>query len=238
MNPQVRWRPLIFSFFLVAGVYTLWRVDLPADRAAKLDSLAIILITGVYAIFTFEILIENRSMARAAKESTRIMEQSLRFSLAPSLIFSTVVTKDPSLKHIAKCKPFDNDDQRRALRELVGAGEQVELVYAVIRNIGRGSATKLSIAATFRIKDTANPNATYSLDKRALLQSLDPESAVALCIYISKVPTPDDRVDLVRADMSSSDSYRDAISEVPVSRVIGPEDNEVQRDESCVLRVG
>lgn len=231
------WRPLLLVVGLGVCLYAIWRIQLPEPEMSKLSSLVIILITGVYAIFTFEILLANRAMAETSNRSARIMEQSLQFSLAPNLVFFTTVTKDPSLTSIPKCRVLDNDDHRRALRELATGSGQMEFVYGVVRNIGRGSATKLAFAANYKIKDTANPNATYSVERRGNVQSLDPESAVAFCIYIAKVPTPDDHVEFIRAEFSTSDSYRDASSEPKVTRVFKPEDNEVMKDEECLLRV-
>lgn len=176
-------------------------------------------------------------MARAATESARLMEQSLRFSFAPNLLFLTVNTKDPTLAERPGCSPVQNDDYERALREHRSGGQQKEYVFAVVRNVGRGTATKISVQATYDIRESENPNNAYTLSKQCSVQLLEPNNAIALFIFVAKIPTTDDRVGLVSASVRASDFYKDALSEAETEYAVSPGTHTVESEPDCILPV-
>jgi hypothetical protein len=182
-------------------------------------------------------LLQNQAMAKAAVNSSVLMERSLRFSHTPNLLFQTINTKDPTFPtRKESLTTVDNDDYKRALSEF-SAGQQKEFVFAVVENKGQGAATNLTIDVVYNITDSSNPNRNTSVTKQASPQILEPGKAVALCIFISKVPTADDRVALVSAHLTTSDFYRDAIGESAQQINIDVSKHHVETEQGCVVRV-
>lgn len=94
-----------------------------SDDVTLLVTFVICVVTAVYSLLTFEILIENQTMARAAKESAALMEKSLRFPSSAHLSFRTIGTKSVEIaKLLAGVSPHRNADFSRAL-EIVQGGE-------------------------------------------------------------------------------------------------------------------
>jgi len=231
-------RLALVALLLVVALVYVWRTKVDPSRVGLFVTAVIGAVTTIYALFTYEMLLQNQAMAKAAVESTTVMERSLRFSHTPLLLYRTVNTKDPTFSgRAASLTPIDNDDYKRARAEYAGGGEQKEFVFAVVRNKGQGAATNLSIEAEYKITDSSNPNRDSSVAKQASVQILEPEKAVALCIFISKVPTADDRVALVSARLTTSDFYRDAINEPPQQIDIDIRRHHVELEPGCVIRV-
>jgi hypothetical protein len=224
---------------LLAGALVwVWRTDAKPERVSLFIAALIGAVTAIYALFTYEIVIQNQTMAKAALDSSTFMERSLRFSHTANLLYETVNTKDPTFKSSGESvTPIENPDFKRALTELSEGGEQKEFVFAVVKNKGQGAATNLDIDVTYNITDSSNPNRESSVNKHALVQILEPKSGVALCIFISKVPTPDDRVSLVSARLTAGDFYRDAIKEPPQQMVIDPRAHHTEQAANCVVHL-
>jgi hypothetical protein len=224
------------AVLLMIGFRFVWHTQMDPSRAALLVTAVICAVTAVYALITYEILLQNHAMARAATESTRVMERSLRFSYAPNLLFRTLNTKDPKLRTRDGFTPLDTQDYRRAMTEY-NEGQQTEFVFAVVQNVGRGSATNVSVEAKYTILDSSNANRSYSITKQASVQILPSNQAIALCVFVSKVPTGDDRVELISASVTASDYYRDALRE-PLERIeIDPTTHRAESEPTCVIQI-
>jgi hypothetical protein len=65
-----------------------------SNDVTLLVTFVICVVNAVYVLLTFEILVENQAMARATKDSSSLMEKSLRFPSSAHLSFRTVGTKD------------------------------------------------------------------------------------------------------------------------------------------------
>jgi len=221
-------------FLLIALVFV-WRTDLKPEKVNLFITAVIGGLTSIYALFTYEILLQNQTMAKAALDSAKFMEQSLRFSHSPNLIYKTINTKDPTFK--GNLTPIENDDYSRVLAEFSAGGGQKEFVFAVVSNQGQGAATALNVEAQYRVFDSSNPNRESSVTKRGTVQILEPKRSVALCIFISKLPAPDDRVELVSARLRFGDFYRDAIKE-PLQQIdIEHGNHHVDKPVDCVVRL-
>jgi hypothetical protein len=229
-------RLVIVLTVLAVGLVIIGRTRADPGRVTLFITATIGGVTAIYALITYEMLLQNRSMAQAATDSVRVMERSLRFSFAPNLLFRTLNTKDPSLKGKEEFTAIDNEDYKRALREYSGE-RQKEFIFAIIQNVGRGSATNLTVAAQYNVWDTSSPNAHYSLHKDASIQLLEAGKAVALCVYVSKLPTADDRVELVSATIGLSDFYRDALDESAQQIRIDPAAHHIETEADCVVRI-
>jgi hypothetical protein len=231
-------RLVIVAISLGVAIGWVWRTKVDPSRVSLFVTAVIGAVTTVYALFTYEMLLQNQAMAKAAVESSTLMERSLRFSHTPNLIYQTFNTKDPTFAAKASfLTPIDNQDYKRALTEFGGGGQQKEFVFAVIQNKGQGAATNLSIDTVYNITDSSNPNRDTSVTKQASVQILEAGKAIALCIFISKVPTADDRVVLVSARLTTSDFYRDAIEEPPQQVDVDVNRHHVELDPACVVRV-
>jgi hypothetical protein len=164
------------------------------------------------------------------------MEKSLRFSHAPKLLYKTINTKDPTFESFEhSIVPIENNDYKRAVAEFGAGGKQSEFVFAIISNKGQGAATNLTIDTVYNITDSSTPNREARLEKHASVPIVEPKTGVALCIFISKIPTPDDRVSLVSARLSAGDFYRDAINEPPHKIEIEPTLHQVEPETNCVV---
>jgi hypothetical protein len=227
---------LVFAL-LALGIVYLLRSHMDETHATLLVTCVIGAVTTVYALFTFEILLQNRLMARATADSVKVMERSLRFSYAPNLLFRTLSTKDPSLEAYNATAAIENDDYKRALQEYKGGEQHMEFVFAVIQNVGAGPATNMSVSARYNIRDTNNPNQSYSVTKQAFVQLIEPNKAVGLCIYMSKVPTTDDLVQLESAEITSSDFYRDALGEGPQLKTVSQKDHHADPEAGCIVKI-
>jgi hypothetical protein len=151
---------------LGVGFYWIWHTKLDPNRANLYVTEAICVVTAVYALITFEILLQNQAMARAATDSTKVMQQTLRFSYAPNLVYQTLNTKDPTLGSVPSCTAVDNEDYQSAMGEFGEGGHQKEFVFAIVRNVGQGVATNLGIDATYNIRDKSSASANFSVNKR------------------------------------------------------------------------
>jgi hypothetical protein len=232
-----RGRLALVILFLAVALLCVWRTKVDPNRVSLYVTAVIGAVTTIYALFTYEMLLQNQAMAKAAVDSTTVMERSLRFSHTPNLLYQTIDTKDPTFPtKAAFLTPIDNDDYKRARAEF-GGGQQKEFVFAIVQNKGQGAATNLSIEAVYNVTDSSTPNRDVSVTKQASVQILEPGKAVALCIFISKVPTADDRVALVSARLTTSDFYRDAIKEEAQQIDVDPQKHHVESEPGCVVRV-
>ena len=161
----------VAALLTLGALVWVWRTNAPPQRVSLFITAAIGAVTIVYALFTYEILIQNQRMAKAASDSSALMERSLRFSHAANLIYETVNTKDPTFKSTdGSIVPIDNPDYKRAVNESSEGGAQTEFVFAVIKNEGQGPATNVSITAAYSITDSSNVNRDSSVTKRATVQ--------------------------------------------------------------------
>jgi hypothetical protein len=165
------------------------------------------------------------------------MERSLRFSYAPNLLYRTINTKDPTLGSKKGFMAFDNEDYQGALREHSSGGQPKEFVFAVVQNVGRGPATNLVVEAQYDVRDSTNPMKNYSVKREASIPILEPDKAVALCVYVSKVPTSDDRVELISATFAASDFYRDAMREPAQEIKVVPGNHHFESEPGCIVRL-
>jgi hypothetical protein len=231
-------RTLVAMALIVLALMWVWRTNAKPERVSLFVAAVIGAVTTVYALFTYEIMIQNRTMAEAALKSTTLMERSLRFSHTANLLYETVNTKDPTFKSNGDpVTPIDNDDYRRALAAFNEGGDQKEFVFAVVNNKGRGAATNLRIEAVYNITDSSNPNREATVTKRASIQALEPKAGVALCIFISTVPAPDDRVALVSASLRAGDFYRDSVNEPAQQIDIAPQTHHIEQAANCLVRL-
>ena len=228
---------IIVAFIVAIGAALVWRLKIDPSRATLVVTIVMCGVTAVYALLTFGILLQNRAMAQAATDSTRVMERSLRFSYSPNLLYMTLSTKDPRFQAREGFAPLDNEDLKRALREYTEGQQQTEFVFAVVHNVGRGSATNLNMDVQYSVWDTSSPNASYSVAKQATVPILESGNAVALYIYVSKVPTGDDRVEMTSATLTASDFYRDALGEPPQKITIDRRHHHTESEPSCVIRL-
>jgi len=227
----------VIALLLIAGYVWVWRTRVDPSRATLLVTAVIGSVTAIYALITYEILLRNSAMANAASESTALMERSLRFSYAPNLLYQTINTKDPKLRAKKGITPIDNDDYRRAMKEYTEGEEQTEFVFAVVRNVGRGAATNVAIDAQYRVWDSSSANQGLSVTRQASVQIVPSDQAIGLCIFVSKVPTGDDRVELISASVSASDYYRDALREPAQKLEIDRNTHRTESDPTCVIQI-
>jgi hypothetical protein len=230
---------IILAIGLVAGgFFWVLRTDAKPEKVNLIIAATIGAVTTIYALFTYEILVQNQKMAKAALDSATYMERSLRFTYTPNLLFRTMNTKDPTFSSLqGTITPIENADYKRAVAEYTSGNEQKEFVFALVENKGQGMATKLDIEATYDITDSSSPNRESSVTKRTSVQILEPNKGIALCIFISKIPTPDDQVTLVSARLISSDFYRDGIGEPLRELVIDKKAHHVELASNCVVRL-
>ncbi len=229
MSPARFGRLAAVIVLLSAGLFWIHQTSIEPARVSLYVTALIGGITTVYALLTYEILLQNQAMARAT-------ERSLRFSYAQNLLYQTVNTKDPRFRSRLDLTPIDNQDYRRAIAELSDE-QQAEFVFAVVKNVGRGSATNLKIEAQYSITDNSSVSKEYSVTKNATVQILEPNRAVALSIFFSKVPTRDDQVRLVSAKMTTSNFYLDALYEPDEEIQIDASVHQVDCEQSCVVRL-
>src|SRR5258708_38263776 len=106
----------ILAVLTVSGILVwIWRLSLPEAQTNKLISIVVIAVTALYALLTFEILMQNRSMAESSAKSVGISERSLRLSFEPRLRFYSLVTKDLRLAAVDACRIVPTDEYKRAL---------------------------------------------------------------------------------------------------------------------------
>jgi len=230
-------RQLLTVFVLSAIFVFAWRTKLDPNRVSLLLTAAICAATVLYASLTFEILLRNQSMAKAASDSTTIMERGLRFSHASNLHFRTLITKDPTFQNTPDCTPIKNEDYQNAIRLTQGNTGQMEFVFCVVKNVGNGPATNLGISTEYRVSDTSNAMVHINVPKSAEVQLLETDHSIALLVYLFKVPTADDKAEIVRAVMTSSDAYRDAVQEQPITSTITPRNHHVESDAGSIARL-
>jgi|SRR5882672_10335170 len=231
-------RLAVVAVFLTFGFLWIRQTSIQPAQVSLYVTAVIGAVTAVYALFTFEILLQNQAMAKAAVDSTALTEKSLRFSYTENLTYRTVNTKEPLFRKSShRVAPVDNEDYRRAVDEQSSEGQQSEFVFAVVRNVGRGAATNLAIEAQYRVTDSSSVNKDITVTKQAVVQILEPDSAVALCIFVSRVPTRDDKVDLVWATMTTSNFYRDALNELPQKIVLDPDSHHTDCEPTCIVRL-
>jgi hypothetical protein len=236
--PAGRLARLAVVVVLLAGGY-LWihQTSVDPNRVSLYIAATIGAVTTIYALFTYEILLQNRSMAQAAVDSVALTERALRFSYTESLLYQTINTKDPSFKLQEDITPIENDDYARAVAEQGDEQQEKEYVFAIVKNVGRGAATSLNLQAEYTITDSSSANRRYVVNKEATVQVLEPNKAIALCVFFSKVPTRNDQVQLVSATIRSSNFYRDALREPAQQVTIGVNNHKVDCEQSCVVQV-
>jgi hypothetical protein len=223
---------------LVGGYYWIYRTSVDPNRVSLYVAATIGAITTIYALFTYEILLQNQATAKAATDSANLSERALRFSYTENLIFYTVNTKDPTFEKLkGTISAIDSEDYQRALNERGDGQQQKEYVFAIVKNIGRGAATKLNLQVEYAITDSSSANRHYNVPKKSTTQVLEPNKAIALHIFSSNVPTPDDRVRLVSAQMTSSNFYRDALGEATQGIAIDVNQHQVECEPTCVVTV-
>jgi hypothetical protein len=234
-----RWvRMLILCVALACALIWAWKTNLRPERTTLLVTAVIGALTAVYALFTYEILLQNQTMAEAALESARLTERSLRFSHSGNLTFATRSTRGVQIEaELIGVSAVKNKDYERAVAMAAEGGDQTEFVYAIIENKGKGTATNVSVEAEYRIVDSSNPNGESVLTKHAAIPLVEPSYGFALCIFMARTPTPNDSVILIRAKITSSDFYREAISEPVLTIAILPETHHTDQASSGVIRL-
>jgi hypothetical protein len=228
----------LLTLIVIAAIFAFaWRTKLSPERVTILLTAAICAATVLYASLTFEILLRNQSMAKAASDSAKLMERGLRFSNAANLHYQSIITKDPKFVNQKGFTPVENEDYSNAMRLLQGNEQQMEFVFCVVQNLGHGAATNLRISAEYKVQDTSNPITHINVSKVADVQLLEPGKSVALLIYLFKVPTTDDKAEIVRAEMRSSDTYRDAVEEQPITIAIDSQAHHFRADAGCIAHL-
>lgn len=229
---------VIFALLAVALCW-IWQTNAKPEKVSLFIAAVIGAVTAVYALLTYEILLQNQATATAALESSALMEKSLRFSHTANLLFETISTKDPTFDWSeGSIVPIDNDDYQRACAEYSAGGEQQkEYVFAVVTNKGQGTAINVVIEVEYQITDNSNPIRQTIVPRRASVQTLEAGRGRAICIFISRVPTPGDEVLLRSARLTAGDFYREAIKEAPQQVAIEPAVHQVQRAANGVVRL-
>jgi hypothetical protein len=223
---------------LLAGFIWIHRTAIDLSRVSLYITAVIGAVTGIYVLVTYEILLQNQAMAKAALDSTTLTERGLRFSYTPNLLYQTLDTKDPTFQKKKDIIPVPNDDYRAALAEYSTDQQQKEFIFAIVKNVGRGIATNLKIVAQYDIVDNSSVAKKYSVTRDASIQMLEPDHAIALMIFFSKVPTRDDYVRLVAATLATSDFYRDALGEPVQEIVIESGNHHADREPDCLIQLG
>jgi hypothetical protein len=157
MSRRTAIRFAIVVGLLGLGFYFVLHTVMDPPHVTLLVTAVICGVTSIYALITYEILLRNSAMAEAARDSTALMERSLRFSFAPNLLYQTIGTRDPKFQARKGIVPIEDDAYRRAMREYVD-GQQTEFVFGVVRNVGRGAATNVVIDTVYRVTDSSNAN--------------------------------------------------------------------------------
>jgi hypothetical protein len=230
-------RLIIVPCALVLVFAHLWKNQSDSTRATLLVTMVIAALTGVYAVLTFEIVLQNQKMSKAASESASVMERSLRFSHAPNLTFTTLITADPTLTSENNVTVYKNEDYLRACKDAPASGQSVEFVFAVVKNVGKGAATKVHLTARYDVTETTNPNFKFSVSRGASVALLEPDRSLALIIHVARVPSVEDGVELMSATLSCGDFYRDALGEAPQEHSFTAANNSVQVNAGCKLAV-
>ena len=231
---------LIVTVVVIVGIFGFaMRTKIDPNRVSLLLTAAICAATVLYAWITFEILLRNQAMAKAASDSAVLMERGLRFSHASDLHFRTILTKDPTLQNRKDCTPINNDEYQNAVRLVQGNAQQqqLEFVFSLVQNVGQGAATNLKISAEYNVRDTSNTIANLHVNRTADVQLLEPDKSVGLLVYDFKVPTANDKAGIIQATIQSSDAYRDAIGDPAIIARIGQEQHHVEPDAGCVARL-
>jgi hypothetical protein len=237
MSGGTIFRFVVVVILLGAGLIWVWHTPLDASRAVLLVTAVIGGVTAIYALITYEILLRNSEMSKAARDSAALMERSLRFEYAPNLLYQTISTRDPKFQAKKGIVPIDDDAYRRAMREYAEGQQQTEFVFSIVRNIGRGAATNVVIDAVYRVTDSSNANREISVQRQAPVQIISSDQAVALFIFVSKVPTGDDKVELISASVTASDYYRDALREPAKKFDVDPNTHRPESDPTCVIQM-
>jgi hypothetical protein len=230
-------RLLIGLVVLCGLLYWVWHTKADPTRANLYVTAVICAVTAVYALFTYEILRQNQAIATASTNSTNLMEQTLRFEYSPNLQFRTINTKDPRLQAIKGLVPVENEHYRTAMAEY-GTGEhQKEFIFAIVQNVGRGTATNLRLSAHYDIVDNSSPAKNFSVDREAKVQILEPGRGIALSICVHKVPTNGDHVRLVSATLTASDFYLDANKKPAQTISVDPKNHQREPEADSVVQI-
>jgi hypothetical protein len=73
--------------------------------------------------------------------------------------------------------------------------------------------------------------------RSAPVQIIPSDQAVALFIFVSKVPTGDDKVELISASVTASDYYRDSLQE-PAKRIeVDRDKHRPESETACVIQM-
>jgi hypothetical protein len=230
---------LAFAFLLVVGAaWWYMHTQRKSDDVTLLVTFVICVVTAIYSLLTFEILLENQSMARATRDSASLMEKSLRFPSSAHLSFRTVATKNPHIENlISGVLPYRNADFARAIEIFQGGNSEADFVFAVVENKGPGTATKLVFDAIYSIVDSGSENKNLNVQKTATIPILGVGAGIAICVFISRLPTPGDGASLASASIRNSDFYRDAINEPSQTTNIGDSDHQTELLADSSLKI-
>lgn len=238
MNKLRMVRLIVASCLVLCACIWFKHTQRKPDDVTLLVTFVICVVTAVYSVFTFEILLENQAMARATKDSALLMEKSLRFPSSAHLSFRTVGSKNPQISEVLPgVAPYKNVDYSRALEVAQGGNSEADFVFAVIENKGPGTATKVKVDASYAIVDSGSDNKNANVRKTANIPILEVGSGFALCIFISRLPTPGDGASLLSANVENSDFYRDAIGDSTQIAAISSVDHQTELLAGSTLRI-
>jgi hypothetical protein len=225
----------LLSLLSAGGIWAL-KSHLDVNHISATASAISALVTVVYALLTYEILLENQIMAKAALTSASYAERSVRFAHSSNIVYTTFSTKTPDI-HLShpSLRIIENEDYRRAMD--LQEQEQAEFVFAAVENKGPSVATRVAFEANYLITDSGALMKDALTKKSASVPLIDPQSGVALCIFISRVPTPDDGVRLSSARIMFSDFYRDAVGEESKVEEIRADNHQAWRTPGGVLNI-
>lgn len=91
--------------------------------------------------------------------------------------------------------------------------------------------------AAYAIVDSGSDNRNANVIKTVNIPILESGSGVAICVFISRLPTPGDGASLVSARIESSDFYRDALGERPQLLEIGHADHQTELLGDSALKI-
>lgn len=229
-------RVIVIGLALAFVLHYIWKSQLDPSHTSLLLTMVSVALTAVYVVLTFEIVLQNQKMTHAAFESAGVMERSLRLSYSPSIALVTCVTKYPELAELEfHCSPIKNDDYDRAIKEHPAGDRSMEFVFAIIRNVGTGKATKLQMSVRYEVQEQANPNLKYSVAKEASIPLLESGQALALIIHICRTPSAGDGVKLQSASIQWGDFYRDALLEAAQVQEFTAANSSTSKDRECTL---
>ncbi len=123
----------------------------------------------------------------------------------------------------------------RATKDFPVAGQTVEYVFAVIKNIGKGSATKVQFKARYNVRETTNPNYEFSVTRDANLAVLEADKGLAVIIHVGRSPSDGDGVELETVSLTCGNFYADALGEEPRTHTFTAANSTVQISGDCKM---